>query len=237
MAIYGTLRSSGLDFAIESSADWSVFQEIFVEGTYAPAVDMALQYHTMPRWRVLDLGCNVGYFTTFLLDRLVREGLFGFAFDLVDGSPREVALAQQRLSNQKVLKLDEKFKVHHGIVGAQKDGEASFHVSTFHGMNGTEEHCASPKEDVEVVTVPFLNLDLFQPDYTFIKCDIEGAEEEVLRTYPELFRQSLFAAFEFHDSACDTAACRRMLREYGYVRETAERRGNVSVEGWRREKK
>src|SRR5438105_2237068 len=75
-AVYSTLisyaglrtsLSSGVTIRLDTYADWIIYNEIFVDGEYRKAIDLAFSKLQLGRKPVfVDLGANVGFFTLFL---------------------------------------------------------------------------------------------------------------------------------------------------------------------------
>ena len=72
----------------------------------------------------------------------------------------------------------------------------------------------------EEQVVPYVNLDTFVPAgiIDLLKVDIEGSEELLFETYPDLLRRTKILAVEFHPSTCNVARCKEYLEEYGFER-------------------
>jgi hypothetical protein len=50
-----------------------------------------------------------------------------------------------------------------------------------------------------------------------LKCDIEGAEQLFLETYPDLLQKTHAVVVELHSEHCDTARCRSLLNDAGFT--------------------
>src|SRR5262249_13580536 len=101
---------------------------------------------------------------------------------------------------------------HHGLVGP-REGVGRISQSIHSSINSIVEPVS-----VRLVRVPFLDLETLVPSdsrIALMKCDIEGAEELFISSYPELLKRVDLAVFEFHDQLCDVENCRALLHAAG----------------------
>jgi FkbM family methyltransferase len=202
--------ASGMELRIASPSDWFVFNEIFVKGEYDSAIGTAFD-GAFDRLNVLDLGANVGFFSLRVLDLLHVLGRNELKLEIVavEGSPRYYRELATRLDEvgvnggvRPILGLVGK-RSGQGIICETDFGARSSIVRTEEGDSASVRYV-----DLEAVLAPDTRIDL-------LKCDIEGAEELFIENYPQLLRHTRVAAFELHDTLCDTDRCRTLLNEAG----------------------
>lgn len=211
---------SGIDLVIHDRSDWTIYNDIFVEGEYDVPItrllDEAPEDGTL---QVLDLGANVGLFTLRLVDQVRRRRLdrLQLRMTLVEGDPATCAVLRAALARNGLL--DDRVRVVHGLVG-QREGvgritpHATSGMSTVHG--GT---------DLFTKSVPFVDLEALMggADLDLVKCDIEGSEQLFLENYPGLLARTRRAVFEFHPQMCDVPKCVDLVRAAGLSHSTTLR--------------
>ena len=212
---------SGIKFPVENLSDHSVVQEIFFHRIYEPALALTVSHNLSTHCNILDLGCNVGYFSMFAADYLANHGLHDFQVIGVDGSKNVLETFNHRIQIQPSYRLDSKIQLVHGLVG-ERAGSAGFkEEETFSAMNRLGD---GPE-------VSYVDLSVCAPEgCSLLKCDIEGAEETFIRNYPDLLTKTKVAVFEFHDATVDTNECRRMLYAYGFAGTEKLVEGNTTIE-------
>lgn len=227
---------SGLLFRLTNYGEWVVYNEIFTNGEYDPAIDQALQTRSLDAlFYVLDLGANVGFFTIRVVDRARQQtkGCTAFTILAIEGNARSVQEFNSRVRVEN--HLHEQVQVVHGLVG-ERVGSATLYDALMPSQNSLFQQREGG------VTVDYVDLDKLTaeaPAVDLLKCDIEGAELLFLRNYPGLLRKVRIAIFEFHSAFCDVEQCRRLLREYGFTRHVVLRdEKGLSIEwAWREKKK
>ncbi|HPU54841.1 MAG TPA: FkbM family methyltransferase [Verrucomicrobiota bacterium] len=160
---------------------------------------------------ILDLGANVGFFSARVAHVLLTRGVKSFQITCIEGSPTVYSELKRRI--QASPPLAERTKLVQGLVGLRQ-GTAAIADSPFHPMTSI----FSPASDG--VSVAYVDLDrVVDPNspIDLVKCDIEGAEQQFLETYPQLLERTHLAIFEFHHDKCDTARCRELLSRSGLV--------------------
>lgn len=203
--------SSGLTIYLQSYADWIIYNEIFADGEYRGAVELALSTLEAGRKPVfVDLGANVGFFTFYLIDALRKRRVGRFAVKAVEASPTVFRKLQSRLETQ--LQPGEEVQLYNGLVGCRSGTGTLFEIG-YHGMASTV-----PRRLSRATVVPYLDLKHICADtetIDLLKCDIEGAEEEFLSHWKPILDKTRTAVFEFHPAKCDVARCKEMVIENG----------------------
>lgn len=211
---------TGIHLKVRNRVEWIIYNDIFVEGEYAPAIDRLLD-SASPNPLVLDIGGNVGLFAQYLAHRWrLKHGtdnpppfrLVGF-----EGTPETHRELLTRLDQPT---LRENATYHRGLVG-QRSGEGYISTSFFHGSNSI-----MGQRSRFGASVPFIDVEaVLPPDdrIALLKCDIEGAEELFLENYPNLLKRVDCAVFELHYTRCDVDRCVALLAEAGLTRRTVLR--------------
>jgi FkbM family methyltransferase len=202
---------SGLELTVESPADWTLYNDIFVDGEYDESIRAVLADAPAGRpLTVLDLGANVGYFVLRLADAALRHPV-DFRLVAVEPSSRLVLQFERRIVAQPVIAG--RVRVVHGLAG-RRNGEGRLFESPLHF-----EHSTMPRRRLRSVPVPYLDLDRLVdewPEIDLLKCDVEGAELEMLQTYAAtLLPKVRHAVIELHHDRCDTARCVELLAAAG----------------------
>jgi FkbM family methyltransferase len=220
---------SGLVLTVASPADWVLYNDIFVENEYDPAIDLALERGAARAaadrpLTIVDLGANVGYFTLRAADRIANASPdTPLRFVLVEPSPVLIGELERRLLSQP--RLAGSVTLLRGLVG-RREGTGVLFESPLHFENSQ-----TGRRGLRQRQVPYVDLEAAletgQP-VDLLKCDIEGAELELLSSYPELLRRTAVCVIELHPEKCDPAACLRLLEEAGFD----ERRILRESEAW-----
>jgi len=220
---------TGISIPIESMADWSMYNDIFVSGEYDIAIRRALG-EANGCCRVVDLGANVGLFAKRLL-HLRRSEFSDTALELicVEGLNSTYRSLQKSFPS---LRPDESAQLVHGLAG-ERTGSASIKPNAFHAMTSLSH--GERGSGIEVSFIDLENITSSWDEIDLLKCDIEGSENLVLRTYPSLIARIKTAVFEFHLDRVDLSDCRKRLSEGGLsVRHTLHENEYISVELFRR---
>jgi len=166
------------------------FSEIFVTNEYGAF----LEEIPLPlRW--LDLGCHAGYFTLYLAWKNAMAGRAkGWSALMIDADPRMAPLARWLLKRNGI-DGNGMFKL--GMIG-EGSGEREFALRQ--GMGSSADVGSAPAEAVcRVPCIPGEEIaKLFPPPYDLIKIDIEGAEFDFMRSYPELLLAATYLLIEWH---------------------------------------
>ncbi len=142
-----------------------------LDGTEEPEMKV-IHSLVRPGDLVLDVGSNFGTYTKFLSERVGANGHV-HAFEPV---PEVLGYLKANLSQAEIKNVTA-----HAFALAHKKGEAQFRIPKFDhsGENFYEAHLTDHKGDITVQTEKLDNLD-FSKKINFIKCDVEGAELQVL---------------------------------------------------------
>ncbi|HEX9668518.1 MAG TPA: FkbM family methyltransferase [Thermoanaerobaculia bacterium] len=203
---------SGLEVAVESPADWTIYNDVFADGEYDEAICAALDDAPADRpLAVLDLGANVGYFALRLADLAQRRGI-DFRITCLEPSRALVRELERRLLPQAALAG--RVRLVPGLAG-RRGGAGRLFESPHHF-----EHSALPRDGGRQVAAPYVDLAALTADWPrvdLLKCDIEGAELELLETYAgDLLPRVRRAVVELHHRRCDTARCLELLAAAGF---------------------
>ena len=226
-----TLRS-GLTVTVRDQGEWLIYNDIFVDREYDFAIQEAFKVRSSNELvTIVDIGANVGFFTLMAADWLLRnsDAAKDFQIVCVEGSPRVFKELQKRLTTESLL--TDHLTLIHGLVG-QRQGQGMIVEKAFHAMNRVD---IVGKSKEKGVLVPYLDLSMKLadiPEIDLLKCDIEGSEQALLQSSPEIFSKVRTAVFELHDYNCDTEKCRRMIKEMGFLHSQTLRQvsGEFSLE-------
>jgi FkbM family methyltransferase len=167
----------------ESDAYDSI-SEIFIQQEYSDYIP------DEPLGSVLDLGAHYGYFSLWLQSKRPQEQIYS---TMVEPSRR----CQRSLEKLvEPIKLKNRFKYLQSAVSNPKQEKTRFHDRPFMGGSLFESSSAECSYDVKTL----LSSDVLDQNKTFdlVKCDLEGAEWQLLTNYPDLLRNSLFITMEWH---------------------------------------
>jgi FkbM family methyltransferase len=191
---------SGYPIKIASYSDWCIYNDLFVENEYDPAIHAALdKVNGHNSLEVVDLGANVGFFTMRVLDLIQRRkvDVEKKAFLLVEATPSLDHELRERVGTINELGL--RIKIVNGLVG-ERQGDAQFHIK--HSQTG---HQVTEVDGGNGKLLAYVNLDTHLDGISridLLKCDIEGSEEAFLRNYQGLLRKTQVAIIEFHEPRC-----------------------------------
>lgn len=209
--------ASGVTIRVRSDSDWWVFNEVFVEGDYDPAIDLALSRGGQDPY-VLDLGANVGFFAARVVDRAARRQARP-QLALVEGSPTVYGELASRLADLRTAGAS--VEAVNGLIG-DRTGKGVISEVEFGARNSVHaDHNSSivPVGQMARHEVPFIDLDrLVGPDrrVDLLKCDIEGSEQSFIEQYhDDLLLRTDAAVFEFHHRLCDVPRCMDLLAACG----------------------
>ena len=168
-----------------------------------------------PGARVLDVGANIGYFSSLLAARCRREGVV-HAFE-----PHPVIheTLRRNVAPQNLAPTAGKVILHACALGGAK-GEARLIETDYFGINhGTAriaEH--SGEAELRVHSVPMETLDgLFPSDsFDLMKIDVEGFETRVLEGAASLLREKRIRNIVYEDHEWRQGGLAEIFRKRGY---------------------
>jgi FkbM family methyltransferase len=203
---------SGLRVDIATTADWAIFNDIFVDCEYDPALRAAMALARQGPLNILDLGANVGFFA-FRAGHLLLGAtppLSEFRITCIEGSPTVYAELTRRL--QTAPALQERTRTVQGLVGL-RSGQATLSNLPFHPMNAVSNSGGG-------AGIPYVDIEsLFEPNSRvhLIKCDIEGSETDFVANYPALLERTDLAIFELHYPQCDPEKFFEQMKARGLI--------------------
>jgi FkbM family methyltransferase len=206
--------ASGVFVRVENYDEWIIHEELFVDGEYDPAIDLALEKWSGDRpLRVVDLGANVGFFILRLFDKVrsTRGADVGLVVTAVEPHPNTANEFRRRVFDDN--RLGQSVTLLEGLAG-QSAGAARLHDRAAPGSSSIVGDASGTS-----VSVKFLDLDrLLADDDTIdlIKCDIEGAELLFVEHQQAALRKTNVVIMELHDGLCDTGRCRQILATLGF---------------------
>jgi FkbM family methyltransferase len=208
-----TLRS-GIRVRVLSHPDWVIYNEVIVNGEYDSVIreSLAKQRPDSPM-RVVDLGANVGYFTFRFADLYLQKFGPGGGLQLtvVEGSPIVFAQLQKRICEEPFLR--DHTELANALAGRRAGGAyiPQGYVHYGHGASPDRTYGARfvPYVDLATIVKPGEKIDL-------LKCDIEGAEFDLIDNYAELLRNVDAAVIEFHHYGRDVDRARAQLYDLGF---------------------
>jgi FkbM family methyltransferase len=215
---------SGLTVNVTSMGEWWVYNDIFVDGEYDSAIQVAL--NSLPSARpfvVLDLGANVGYFAFRVLDLLAGKEQ-PLDITMVEGSPKTFAELQSRMAGKELQAFHETLLC--GLVG-NVEGSAFIRESSIHVKSTVSDPKTAPGTKVAFVDLNRAMREKAEID--LLKCDIEGSELLFIKNYPDLLRRVRYAVIELHHDQCDTNEAIRLLQCAGFESTLLRNCGTFSV--------
>ena len=206
---------SGITVEIKNRPDFWIFCDIWVNREYDDAINLALD--RMPDDRpltVIDLGANVGMFAQRLFDLAFERGLSADRISLlmVEASRSCCNEIERRLSTQPISRAS--YRLVCGAVGERSGStfldESGESIANSIGSTGT------PVEYVDLTKHVGGEIDL-------LKIDIEGSEEQLLASYPDVIARVRTLIIEIHSNRCNAARCNDALAIFPHRRNVLSR--------------
>lgn len=202
--------SNGLQVEIQNVGDWHIYNEIFVDGEYAPIVEELVKLEK-PRYTIVDLGANVGYFGAYVCNKVFRsQASSNVLYYAVEPDRRCIDRLRERFGNVKKLE----FRLSTNLVG-ERSGRAEF-------KEGRESFGSSLQRNKEKPSYKcdFIDLDHFvdTPSVDLLKCDIEGAERMFVKNYPCLIQKCKYLAIEWHYDNAEIEELEGDLHSLGFFK-------------------
>ena len=169
-----------------------------------------------PPGPVLDVGAHVGEFT-----RLARN--FGRMVFAIEPDPEALACLRRNLAGQKSVTIIDALvwnaeeELTFSLAGASADSSI-FGADTIESTTGTIRRRATTLDRI----AEYHGID----ELAFLKCDVEGAEPEMLEGGRRLLRRTARIAIDTgpeRKGKTTTAACETLLRDAGFAVHTRER--------------
>lgn len=197
---WGWHLPGGLNLIVENGIDWQLIGEIFINNCYLSAWEQ-IKIPVGRRVNIVDLGANVGLFSLWAADKLIQKNK-SFSIFAVEPSKENCETYIKRFQNQVYGSKFGKFSVMNGAVGLEKTGEVELNLDQSHSMHSLKDlgliKCANKTGTTKT---GYIDADIIFENKTidFLKCDIEGSEEDFVKTYAAtlLVRTELFVA-EIH---------------------------------------
>jgi|GEM_PF-599882 len=213
------LKDSGLLLPVTSLTCWADLTEIFVNESYDFSIRTAFQLHrdSKDKFRVLDLGANLGFFTfrACELYHRSRHTFDGLEIVCVEANPSTFKKLRTNLECNSTLSGT--VKCLEGAVG-KKSGTVSFSNYLLSNFNTTSKYEGGLFDETpDRIDVPYLDLDTVYPDsiIDFLKCDIEGSEQLFFENHPGLLQRTRAMVVELHPEFNDIPTCLRFILEAG----------------------
>ena len=194
---------SGITVEIKNRPDFWIFCDIWVNREYDDAINLALD--RMPdnrRLSVIDLGANVGMFAQRLFDLAFQRGISPDRISLlmVEASRTCCDEIERRLSTQPIPRLS--YRLVCGAVG-ERSG-STFLDESGESIANSVAGSGTPVEYIDLTEHVAAEIDL-------LKIDIEGSEERLLASYPDLIARTRALIIEIHSNRCDASRCHEAL--------------------------
>ena len=207
---------SGVIAEVGDRCDWAIYNDVFVVGEYDRAIAAALETRAKEEpLRVVDLGANVGYFLLRLLDKMRTTGSGLKAEGLaLEGAAETYAKLVARVGHYPELsgvRLQQRLAGLRSGTAYIDSGENSAGATVGDRPKGGS---AVEYLDLEPCLEAYSTIDL-------VKCDIEGSEETLVRTYPHLLDRVKHLVIELHPMYCDTAFVKQAITRSGLVMQTS----------------
>jgi FkbM family methyltransferase len=148
---------------------------------------------------VLDLGCNVGFFTLFT-EHYIRFH-FGHAnklrFLMIDANRICVDMS---LKNIRKNSMSNQCHIVEGLIG-KRGTEKNFYISRQLGRSSSvDRHQVQKTISTKPVDLCGLAGELNFGKFDLIKVDLEGAESEFLEEYPDIISSARYMIVEWHST-------------------------------------
>ena len=180
---------------------------------------------------VVDLGANSGFFTLRVLHEARLRGM-DVTITAIEPLPRLAAALEARVVPQQ--NANEHVRLVHGLAGRRSGADVLYENPAHLASSTLIADRNRGSREVRVAYVDLSKILSGEPFIDLLKCDIEGSEEPLIETYPDVFAKVGTAVFEFHHDLCDVARCQHLLRSYGFPHAETLREGqNSTYAVWR----
>ena len=208
--------TSGVEFEVLSPTDWSLLNDIFIEGEYDCVINLLIGHvQSNASGVVVDLGSNVGFFELRLFHMLQRAGLNARQVRVYAVEPDVDNIAEFHRRVAKAGAWHSSVTVVRGVVGRVKSGGATYWKSHQHHSCTADRGRKYP--GAWPVSAEYVDIQSLLPsgvDVDLLKCDIEGAELDFIEGYADLLRRVATLVIEIHDPS-HAAQIRQHLYDAG----------------------
>jgi FkbM family methyltransferase len=220
---------------VVDARDLSLSPDILLNGHWEPGVTRALRSLVKPGMTVVEVGANVGYFTT-LLGRLVGPTGCVRAFE---ANPTVFDLLNENIDINQLVP----FVRAERMLVCDSGGEREITVLDRHLGSGSmlsfsDEFVAMYRDSKRILSVPATTLDAYWRDeprpIDLLKMDAEGSEPMIVEGMPRILAQPhLTVVCEFlkpffEGSGRSAAAFLDTMIGYGFAMHRITRRGRVA---------
>ena len=209
-----TLPASGIRYRARRVESLGLSVEMFDRGELYSTSDLPANISSFA-----DLGCNVGYFTCWLCDRMNSRQMRGL---MVDANAEAVEDAKWHVEANNLTNVH----VLHGLVGAEhKSGQASFflHTSNVCSTAAPPDAIRNKANTWKRVQVPCVNLEEnWQSSFgemlcDLLKVDIEGSEMDFFHNEPRFLKRTRAILIEWHKWRVNLPEVEVSLSERGFT--------------------
>lgn len=185
---------SGLEVPVADKHEMDTFREIFIQQEYDDFLDRLPAPQT-----ILDLGCNSGYFGVLMLNRARVMNPDGQTPQMVLLDANASAVERARSVVQGCGTMNARVAFVHGLVGPRGSRSATFYLAPASAESSAVHQTKhSRKVAVPCVDLAALTSQHFPMGLDLIKCDIEGGEDDLVRHWPDVLKQSKALLIEWH---------------------------------------
>ena len=210
-------QARGLEFIAPSLHD-NIAHEVVISGVYEPDLMELFEVTLGPRSVMIDVGCNIGFFSIDCAMNLCSLG----RVIAIEASPRIVPFVEANIARSGLSNVD----LVHCAAGSSSGGEVNFYEAPAErfGMGSRAPQFGSQPIQVPVRSLDDIALELGCGVPDLVKIDVEGYELQVLEGAQKLLTSSSppLVVFEFLDWAegrnadCRVGDAQRFLIRLGY---------------------
>lgn len=191
-------RDAGVPYFVRhTTRDIGVFSEVFVLGEYVPPPEVSDWLATLGRPpRILDIGGNIGLFSTFARDRWRGSRVVS-----IEPDPENLEILQMNAAAGTNLEVVP-------ACASTRDGTLRFVAGQEAGS-----HVADASASEDTIEVPCVDVFRLAASADLIKMDIEGSEWEIIDDPRFAAVPAGVLVMEWHDLLCPHAEPRAAMRE------------------------
>lgn len=165
--------------------DRFISRAVELSGEWEEDVAQAIERHLRPKWTFLDLGAHVGYFSLLAAQRCAHV-------IAVEADPDTEAILRENAALNNLSNIES-----HALGVAPFDGEAYLDLLPDYEGNPGASYVSDKGKPITVARLKDILGDR-RPE--FIKLDIEGLEDEVIRDAADVFAAAQVIVFEISAS-------------------------------------